>query len=931
MEGTRKTGSVLVVGGGIAGMQASLDLANSGFKVYLVEHKSAIGGKMAQLDKTFPTNDCAMCTISPRLVEVGTHSNIEIITNADLEDLEGEPGNFTARIRKRARYVDEDKCTGCGTCVANCPVQNAPYFDLKVGAVKLPDLELACVARILEKYSNRKEFLVSILQDIDAEIGHLPEAGLRHVSQKLDVPLSRIYNVATFYTAFSLQPRGRHRISVCLGTACHVRGAPKLLESLERELRIRAGETTADRLFSLQAVRCLGCCGLAPVITVNEDVFAKVRQTGIAKIIEKYRAMEAVPRRARADSREAPRRRRYADVGRLDSSGLVELRKRTREALDLERSTATATVTVHMGTCGNAAGAGKIHEALLRALEDKGLRDVIVRTSGCAGLCSREPMATVEMKGKPPVMYAELTEERTMRIVDEHLGSGRPVTDLALKMGDEKGIDFFSRQKLIALRNRGLIDPESIEEYIARDGYDALARVLTSMKPEEVIAEIKKSGLRGRGGAGFPTGAKWEICRSHAKGKGESAYVICNGDEGDPGAYMDRSIVESDPHSVLEGMIIGAYAIGAAHGYAYIRNEYPLAVASISHAIDKAREAGLLGKDILGSGFEFDVTIQRGAGAFVCGEETSLIASLEGRPPEPRQRPPFPAESGVWGKPTNINNVETWATVPSIIREGAEWFRSIGTEKSKGTKVFSLVGKVKNTGLVEVPMGITLEEIIFTIGGGIIGDKKFKAVQTGGPSGGCIPASLIGLPIDYERLAEAGSIMGSGGMIVMDEDTCMVDVARYFLDFLKDESCGKCLSCREGILAMHAILQDICDGKGRLSDLATLEELAQVVRDTSQCGLGKTASNPVLSTLKHFRNEYEAHIKERKCPAGVCRELITYSVVEGKCKGCTLCARNCPSQAVTGETKKPHRIDPAKCIKCGACHEVCRFDAVKRG
>ncbi|MHC4641609.1 MAG: NADH-quinone oxidoreductase subunit NuoF [Planctomycetota bacterium] len=519
----------------------------------------------------------------------------------------------------------------------------------------------------------------------------------------------------------------------------------------------------------------------------------------------------------------------------------------------------------------------KIQEALEAELKKHNLQDEIrVVLTGCNGFCAQGPVMVV----KPDdIFYQLLTEEDIPHLVEEHFLKGRPVERLLytppleeLPVPTMSEIGFFSKQRLIALRNRGLIDPEQIDEYIARDGYTALAKVLTEMKPEQIIEEVKASGLRGRGGAGFPTGRKWELCRA---AKGNSKHIVCNADEGDPGAFMDRSIIESDPHSVLEGMVIGAKAIGASHGHIYIRNEYPLARERLIKAIEQAEEYGLLGKDIFGTGFDFDISIHRGAGAFVCGEETSLIASLEGKSPEPRIRPPFPAESGVWDEPTNINNVETWANVPEIINRGGEWFSGIGTETSKGTKVFSVVGKVKNTGLVEVPMGIKLREIVFDIGGGIENDKKFKAVQTGGPSGGCIPTSLLDLPIDYEKLAEVGSIMGSGGLIVMDEDTCMVDVARYFLEFLKDESCGKCTACREGIGVMHDILVRICQGNGKEEDIGILEELAEAVKDASLCALGGTSPNPVLSTIRYFRDEYEAHIKYKRCPAGVCKGIIS--------------------------------------------------------
>ncbi len=482
------------------------------------------------------------------------------------------------------------------------------------------------------------------------------------------------------------------------------------------------------------------------------------------------------------------------------------------------------------------------------------------------------------------------------------------------------------------MRNRGIIDPENIEEYIARDGYTALAKVLSSMTPEEVIEEVKKSGLRGRGGGGFPTGIKWEVAR---RAPGDVKYIVCNADEGDPGAFMDRSIIEADPHSVIEGMIIGAYAVGAHKGYIYVRIEYPLAIKRFQIALKQAREYGLLGKDILGTGFDFDIELRRGAGLFVCGEETALITSIRGLPGEPHPKYIYPAERGLWGKPTVINNVETWANIPPIINRGAEWFASIGTTYdkspwggSKGTKIFSLVGKINNTGLVEVPMGITLRQIIYDIGGGIPGGKKFKAIQTGGPSGGIIPESLIDTPVDFDRLLEIGSMMGSGGMVVMDETDCMVEVARYYMEFLSVESCGKCTPCREGLRNMLRILTNITQGKGKEGDIELLEELCHTVAEASLCALGGTAPNPVLSTIKYFREEYEAHIKDKKCPAGVCKELITYYIIAEKCTGCNLCFKVCPSGAIQGKPKEIHTLDPSKCIKCDGCYQVCKFDAV---
>jgi NADH:ubiquinone oxidoreductase subunit F (NADH-binding)/(2Fe-2S) ferredoxin len=573
----------------------------------------------------------------------------------------------------------------------------------------------------------------------------------------------------------------------------------------------------------------------------------------------------------------------------------------------------------------------QVKEALEQELVKQDLEDEIqVVSTGCNGFCAQGPIIVVQPDG---IFYQQVTVKDVPHLVQEHFLKGRPVEKLMYTASEQeppipkmKDIGFFGKQRLIALSNRGIIDPESIDEYIARDGYKGLAKALTEMTPDEIIAEIKESGLRGRGGAGFPTGRKWEFCKN---APGDEKYVICNADEGDPGAFMDRSIVESDPHVLLEGITIGARAIGATHGFVYIRGEYPLALKRLLRAIEKSHEYGLLGEDILGTGFNFDISVNKGAGAFICGEETSLIASLEGKLPEPRVRPPYPANSGYSEKPTNINNVETWANIAHIIRHGAQWYSSIGTETSKGTKVFSLVGKVSNTGLVEVPMGISLREIVFDIGGGIPEKKRFKAVQTGGPSGGCIPESMLDIPVDYESLTKAGSIMGSGGMIVMDEETCMVEIARFFLSFTQDESCGKCTPCREGTRHMLNILENITQGKGEMRDIELLQEMGERIKETALCGLGNTAPNPAITTIRYFRDEYEAHIKDKKCPAKVCKALIEYSILEDKCTGCTLCGRNCPVKAIEGERKKVHFIVQDKCIKCGICHNVCRFDAVR--
>ncbi len=554
----------------------------------------------------------------------------------------------------------------------------------------------------------------------------------------------------------------------------------------------------------------------------------------------------------------------------------------------------------------------------------------IVKT-GCFGLCALGPVMIVYPEG---AFYSRVTPDDVKEIVEEHLLKGRvvkrllyaeTVEDDTIKSLNE--VDFYKKQKRVALRNCGVINPEDIEEYIGVDGYQALGKVLTEMQPEEVVDVIKKSGLRGRGGGGFPTGMKWEFTY---KAQGEQKFVACNADEGDPGAFMDRSILEGDPHAVIEAMAIAGYAVGASMGYIYIRAEYPIAVKRLGIAIAQAREYGLLGKNIFDSGFDFDLEIRLGAGAFVCGEETALITSIEGKRGEPRPRPPFPAVKGLWGKPTLLNNVETYANITQIILNGAEWFQSIGTEKSKGTKVFALGGKINNTGLVEIPMGTTLREIVEDIGGGIPNGKKFKAAQTGGPSGGCIPAHLMDTPIDYDSLIQIGSMMGSGGLIVMDEDNCMVDIAKFFLEFTVDESCGKCTPCRVGTKRLYELLEKITSGNGTMEDLDKMEELCYSIKSTALCGLGQTAPNPVLSTLRYFRDEYEAHVRDKVCPAGVCKKLVKYSIDADKCKGCSLCARKCPVGAISGEIKSPFTIDSEKCIKCGVCMDNCKFGAIVR-
>jgi NADH-quinone oxidoreductase subunit F len=601
-----------------------------------------------------------------------------------------------------------------------------------------------------------------------------------------------------------------------------------------------------------------------------------------------------------------------------------------REKLRKQLKPSAKSVRVCIGTGCAAKGSRRLYELFLQAAEESGNGvEIEAKCVGCHGFCELGPIVVVQPGN---IFYQGVEEPDVEEIFRETVIGGRIVERLLYedhitgeKAGTADEIDFYNAQMRIVLAENGSIDPTSIEDYLASGGYSALARVLSTMDPEQIIAEVDRSGLRGRGGGGFPTARKWRSCR---EAEGSPKYVICNGDEGDPGAFMDRSIMEGNPHAVLEGMIIGAYAIGASQGYIYVRNEYPLAVDHLSRAISQARDLRLLGEKILGSSFSFDIRINRGGGAFVCGESTALMASLEGRVGEPRAKYVHTVESGLKGKPSNLNNVETWANIPAIINRGAEWFASIGTQSSKGTKVFSLVGNVENTGLVEVPMGITLREIIYKIGGGIKDGKSFKAVQTGGPSGGCIPAAHLDVRVDFDELTKLGSMMGSGGMIVMDQDTCMVNIARYFLSFLKDESCGKCTPCREGISQMLHILDRITRGEGKTGDLEKLESLAELLTETALCALGKTAANPILSTIRYFREEFEEHISDHRCPAKVCRGLFLFEIDPELCTGCGICKKNCPVEAISGERRKPHVIDQAKCTKCGICFEKCTFNSV---
>ncbi len=594
-----------------------------------------------------------------------------------------------------------------------------------------------------------------------------------------------------------------------------------------------------------------------------------------------------------------------------------------------EKSSDKKIVSLCAGSGCGAYGTANVHKALMAELAKQGMEDKVeVRLTGCHGFCEKGPIMVIHPEG---IFYPQVKEKHVPDIVEQTLKNGDLVKSLIFKdpatkkkITHEKDVPFYKLQQRIIFGNNGMIDPTNIDHYITYSGYTALEKALFDMKPKAIINEVKGSGLRGRGGGGFPAGIKWASCRKH---KG-TRYVLCNADEGDPGAYMDRSLLEGNPHSVIEGMVIGAIAMGSNDGFIYVRHEYPLAVTNLTMALEKAREMGLLGKNILGSGYDFDIKISRGGGAFVCGESTALMASLEGNPGRPKAKYVHTVEKGFRDNPSALNNVETWANVPVVINKGADWFAGIGTEKSKGTKIFSLVGKVVNTGLVEVPMGTSLRTIIFDIGGGILNKREFKAVQTGGPSGGCIPEKYLDLPVDFDELSKVGSMMGSGGMIVMDQDTCMVDVARYFVDFLKDESCGQCNPCREGIKQVLEILTRICEGNGKEGDIELLEELGSMIQKFSLCGLGTAAPNPVLTTIHYFRDEYEAHIKDKKCPAGVCKPLFHYEIDEEACNGCTLCARKCPKDCITGEKKKPHALDQEDCIKCGICYNGCKFGAI---
>ena len=781
----------------------------------------------------------------------------------------------------------------------------------------MSEFDLTFVDGAVEKIGTTGEKILEILQAVQGEFGYLPEEALERVCELTEITPEAIAGVSTFYNQFRHRPAGRYRINVCIGTACHVKDAGKIYDAFLRHLAVPDGDDTdAQKLFTIEKLACLGCCTLAPVVQIGRITYGHLTPDAVPKVISDFL------RQAQA---RAGRKTRKPQIDRAKTHGEIRI--------------------CLCSSCV-ASGSAKLHEALNEALHQTGIK-VAVKRVGCVGMCYQTPLLEVVLPDKESFLYARVRPEDAKAIVLRHFKARRitsrisdkvsgaldtiltdrisePVTRYSINVREGHVEDFLGKQVHIATEHCGVIDPLDFDEYWAGGGFEALSKCVEELGPEQTIGEIENSGLRGRGGAGFPTHLKWTAVRSE---NSQQKYIVCNGDEGDPGAFMDRMLMESYPYRILEGMAIAAHAVGANEGYLYIRAEYPLAIERVSRAIEICHERGLLGDNIFGTAFSLRLKIIPGAGAFVCGEETALMASIEGRRGMPRIRPPYPAQRGLWGKPTLINNVETYSAVPWIIRNGSAAFADLGTGTSKGTKVFALAGKVARGGLIEVPMGISIREIVHDIGGGVGGGLHFKAVQVGGPSGGYVPAKLADTRVYYETLKDVGAMMGSGGMVVLDETDCMVDIARYFLEFTQNQSCGRCTFCRVGTRRMLDILERLCAGQGKKTDIDELEHLAQIIHDSSLCGLGKTAPNPVLSTIKYFRSEYEAHI-DKRCPTGKCKALITYSVTDD-CIGCTLCARHCPVDAIEYKPYEKHEIDDEKCIRCGTCKNICPADAVK--
>ncbi|MHC4741968.1 MAG: NAD(P)H-dependent oxidoreductase subunit E, partial [Planctomycetota bacterium] len=769
----------------------------------------------------------------------------------------------------------------------------------------------------IERIGGGKEKVLEILQAVQTEFGYLPTEALERVCELTEITPALVAGVSTFYNQFRHRPAGRHTINVCIGTACHVKGAEQVYDAFLRHLDIPQGEDTdAEKLFTVDKIACLGCCTLAPAVQIEEVTYGHVAPDTVAKVVTDYLSLEKA--RAAQKAKKAP----------------------------AVKPKAPGEIRIGLGSCCIARGSGKLREALDAALTQTGIQ-VPVKRVGCVGMCYQTPLLEIVLPSGKSHLYAQVEPEDAKEIVLRHFKvpgitkkisncvSGlldniltdartEPVTRHSINVREGHVADFLGKQAHIATEHCGVIDPVDIDEYLAKGGFGSLEKCVKELEPEQIISEIEASGLRGRGGAGFPTHLKWTAVRNRTS---TEKYIVCNGDEGDPGAFMDRMLMESYPYRILEGMAIAACTVGAEQGYLYIRAEYPLAIDRVSKAIEVCKERGLLGDNIFGTDFSLALKIVPGAGAFVCGEETALMASIEGNRGMPRLRPPYPAECGLWDKPTLINNVETYSAVPWIIRNGSGKFADLGTGTSKGTKVFALAGKIARGGLIEVPMGISIRQIVHDIGGGIGGGLKFKAVQVGGPSGGCVPAELADTPVDYETLKDVGAMMGSGGLVVLDETDCMVDIARYFLDFTQNQSCGRCTFCRVGTRRMLDILERLCAGEGKKTDIDELDHLAEIIKASSLCGLGKTAPNPVLSTIKYFRSEYEAHI-EKRCPTGKCRALITYSITDD-CIGCTLCAQHCPVAAIGYKPYEKHEIQDEKCIRCNTCNNICPVDAVK--